>query len=79
MSHNSSAVSTCSPLKTAARPRPLRLASAGSWDAAKLDEDKLARKIGSSKAARMLGLTEEQVLPTTPLICTGIPVQQVCF
>lgn len=38
-----------------------RLAPAGNWDAMKLDEDKLARKIGSSKAARMLGLTEEQV------------------
>ncbi|CAM9766561.1 unnamed protein product [Ectocarpus sp. 13 AM-2016] len=31
------------------------------WDASRLDEDKLARKIGSSKAARMLGLTEDQV------------------
>eukprot|EP00752_Nemacystus_decipiens_P002434 g2291.t1 len=33
----------------------------GDWDASRLDEDKLARKIGSSKAARMLGLTEDQV------------------
>eukprot|EP00903_Cladosiphon_okamuranus_P010909 g10305.t1 len=33
----------------------------GKWDASRLDEDKLARKIGSSKAARMLGLTEDQV------------------
>ncbi|CAM9303723.1 unnamed protein product [Ectocarpus sp. 4 AP-2014] len=31
------------------------------WDASRLDEEKLARKIGSSKAARMLGLTEDQV------------------
>ncbi|CAN0293505.1 unnamed protein product, partial [Ectocarpus sp. 12 AP-2014] len=31
------------------------------WDASRLDEDRLARKIGSSKAARMLGLTEDQV------------------
>eukprot|EP00904_Undaria_pinnatifida_P011518 jgi/Undpi1/7497/HiC_scaffold_22.g09970.m1 len=36
-------------------------ARTGNWDAMKLDENKLARKIGSSKAARMLGLTEEQV------------------
>lgn len=38
-----------------------RSCTQGDWDASRLDEDKLARKIGSSKAARMLGLTEDQV------------------
>ncbi|CAM9529466.1 unnamed protein product [Scytosiphon promiscuus] len=33
----------------------------GEWDTSRLDADKLAEKIGSSKAARMLGLTEDQV------------------
>ncbi|CAN0015942.1 unnamed protein product [Ectocarpus fasciculatus] len=37
------------------------VAGKAEWDASRLDEDKLARKIGSSKAARMLGLTEDQV------------------
>ncbi|CAM9305171.1 unnamed protein product [Hapterophycus canaliculatus] len=38
-----------------------RAAGGGEWDTSRLDEDKLAGKIGSSKAARMLGLTEDQV------------------
>lgn len=42
-------------------PTALCSHSLGEWDASRLDEDKLARKIGSSKAARMLGLTEDQV------------------
>ncbi|CAM9648436.1 unnamed protein product [Ascophyllum nodosum] len=36
-------------------------AATGEWDPSQLDEDRLARRMSSSKAARMLGLTEDQV------------------
>lgn len=33
----------------------------GEWDASRIDEDRLAQKLGSGKAAKMLGITEDQV------------------
>lgn len=33
----------------------------GEWDVSRIDEDKLAQKLGSGKAAKVLGITEDQV------------------
>lgn len=55
----------------------------GDWDASRVDEDKLAQKIGQSKAARMLGLTEEQVSSLLALCLSKswgshLPVGDMC-
>lgn len=33
----------------------------GEWDPSLIDEDRLAQKLGSGKAAKVLGITENQV------------------